>query len=102
MTKRIELQSQLEGILGSSSVWFQPPESVKLKYPVILYNFEGFHMIKNHDGIYKHMSRYTVKAIDKNPESLIGFNILNNFPYSSFDRRYISDGMVHDVITLYF
>ena len=34
---RLELQSVLEQTLGSRNVYFQPPASVKMKYPAIVY-----------------------------------------------------------------
>ena len=37
MSSRIELQDELENLLGSKNVYYQPPESVKMEYPAIVY-----------------------------------------------------------------
>ena len=37
MSNRLDLQAIFEKILGSRNVYFQPPESVKLNYPAIVY-----------------------------------------------------------------
>ena len=37
MDSRPNLQTMLEQILGSRNVYFQPPESLKLNYPAIVY-----------------------------------------------------------------
>ena len=37
MASRLDLQTFLEEILESRNVYFQPPESVKMKYPAIVY-----------------------------------------------------------------
>ena len=37
MGTRLELQSKLEEILGSRQVYYQPPETVKMEYPAIVY-----------------------------------------------------------------
>ena len=37
MKTRYELHEFLCEILGSRNVYFQPPESVKMKYPAIVY-----------------------------------------------------------------
>ena len=37
MATRLQLQAQLEEMLGSRNVYYQPPESVKLEYPAIVY-----------------------------------------------------------------
>lgn len=38
---RIDLQYLLENILGSRHVYFQPPETVKMNYPAIVYSLDG-------------------------------------------------------------
>ena len=38
MASRLNLQDKLEEVLGSKQVYFQPPESLKLKYPCIVYS----------------------------------------------------------------
>ena len=35
--RRNDLQKLLVEVLGSKNVYFQPPESVKMKYPAIVY-----------------------------------------------------------------
>ena len=38
MSRRTELQTLLEEILGSKNVYFQPPDTVSMKYPAIVYS----------------------------------------------------------------
>ena len=37
MAGRLELQSKLEELLGTRNVYYQPPESIKIGYPAIVY-----------------------------------------------------------------
>ena len=37
MANRLDLQALLEDLLGSRNVYYQPPESVKMNYPAIVY-----------------------------------------------------------------
>ena len=37
MDSRPNLQAKLEEILGNKNVYFQPPESLKLNFPAIVY-----------------------------------------------------------------
>ena len=37
MDKRQTLQSELEAILGSRNVYYQPPANLKMQYPAIRY-----------------------------------------------------------------
>ena len=38
MDKRLKLQSNLEKLLGSKHVYYQPPASLKMEYPAIRYS----------------------------------------------------------------
>ena len=52
MPSRLNLQTTLETILGSRNVYFQPPESVKLKYPAIVYSRNDIMNQFADDGVY--------------------------------------------------
>lgn len=95
------LQDTLENILGSENVYFQPPESLKLSYPAIVYELARFDTRFANDAMYKLMDCYTVTLIDKNPKSEFIKKLLT-LPYCSFDRHFKSDNLNHYVYTLYF
>ena len=71
MGKRVDLQALLETTLGSEHVYFQPPESVKMEYPCIIYSLDSGSTIFANDLPYKHDKCYSIKVIDKNPDSII-------------------------------
>ena len=98
---RTSLQEILEELLGSDRVYFQPPESIKLKYPCIVYERSDIDVrYANNEG-YKMDKRYTVTLIDRNPDSGLP-DKLAMLPYCSFDRHFVSDNLYHDVFTLYY
>ena len=101
MGSRLELHTLLENILGSHNVYFQPPASVDMHYPAIVYSRRN--MVNNHanDGIYMQNKSYEVTVIDEDPDSEI-VNRLSRVPYCQFDRHFISDNLNHDVFTLYY
>lgn len=101
MAKRLELQSLLEGILGSRNVYHQPPASIKMKYPAIRYNRKSMTTHHANNGIYLSMTEYEVILIDENPDSVF-VDKLAQLPYCKFDRQYASDNLNHYVFTLYF
>lgn len=101
MGKRTDLQTILEGLLGSRNVYFQPPESVKLKYPCIIYS-RDYGETRFADNLpYNHQIRYKVTVIDSNPDSEI-LNKVVALPSCSFSRHYTADNLNHDVYNLYF
>ena len=101
MEKRLELQALLESILGSENVYFQPPESLKMQYPAIVYkrDFASTQFAGNKP--YQHTLRYMVTVIDRNPDSEIPHKIAM-LPLSTFTRFYTADNLNHDVFSLYY
>lgn len=98
---RVELQNILETILGSRNVYFQPPSSIKLKYPCIIYNKSNEWVNSADDMDYSNYNMYSITVIDKNPDTKIGDSI-RNLPHCSFDRSYIVDNLNHYVYRLYY
>lgn len=101
MEKRLKLQQFLEEIIGSRNVYFQPPESVKLRYPCIIYSLNYMKHQYADNRPYQVHNRYLVCVIDKNPDSTIPRKIAA-LPLCSFDRSYIADNLYHTVFNLYY
>lgn len=101
MNNRLELHELLCEVLGSRNVYFQPPESITMKYPAIVYSRNR--MADNHanDDIYKRSLVYTITVIDKDPDSEIVERV-SRLPMCSYDRHFTSDNLNHDVFTIYY
>lgn len=101
MGSRPDLQSLLEAILGSDSVYFQPPENVKMVYPAIVYkrDYARSHFADNLP--YQWTFRYQVTVIDPNPDSVITPKIIE-LPMSTYIRNFPADNLNHDVFDVYF
>lgn len=97
---RIELQEKLEELLGSENVYFQPPETLKMKYPCIVYKRNGGDSDYADDYPYSYRFRYSVTVIDRNPDSLIPGKIAS-LPMCRIDRHFTADNLNHDVFILY-
>lgn len=100
MADRVELQTVLENILGSRNVYFQPPESVKMSYPAIVYSRDNIEGKFANNGTYKQDTAYEVIVIYKNPDSELPYDIAK-LPYCRFSRHYVSDNLYHDAFKLY-
>lgn len=101
MNRRLELSAILRNTLGSDNVYFQPPETVKMKYPAIVYSLDNIQNVHADDGVYLSHRRYSVTLIDKNSDSPI-VERLSALPMCQFNRHYTSDNLNHFVFTLYF
>lgn len=102
MNRRLDLSLILREILGSPNVYFQPPESIKMKYPCIRYSLSNVDAKYADNKIYADKDRYSIIVIDKDPDSVIFRNILKTFQYISFDRFYTADNLNHWSLILYY
>ena len=100
MPSRLDLQTTFENILDSRNVYFQPPATVQMKYPAIVYSRKAIDKTYADNGGYMVVPSYEVILIDKNPDSEYVDKILE-LPYCSFDRHYEADNLNHDVFTIY-
>jgi len=101
MPSRLELQTLFENILGSRNVYFQPPESVKINYPAIVYGLDNIENSFANNGVYLSKKKYLVTVIDEDPDSPIVDKVAA-LPTCRFNRRFQSDNLNHDVFILYF
>ena len=101
MNRRLELHEILVNILGSRNVYFQPPETLKLQYPAIVYTRSDIRNTFADDEVYKQSFLYEVTVIDKDPDSVI-VGKLSKLPRIRFNRHFKSDNLNHDVFTIYY
>lgn len=101
MSSRLDLQAVFEKILGSRNVYFQPPSTIRMSYPAIVYERSRIDVDHADNQAYFQYSKYTVTVIDPDPDSEIPGRIAK-LPMCSFDRHFTSDNLNHDVFNLYF
>lgn len=102
MVTRQDLQSHFEEILGSKYVYYQPPETIKLKYPCIIYSLSDIYTRNADDRHYTMQKVYNISVISRDPDNTIAESILDELPKTRFDRRYVADNLYHDILTLYY
>ena len=101
MATRIQLQTLLEELFGSSNVYYQSPASKSMEYPAFRYSKAGIESTSANDAKYSLTKRYEIIVIDRKPDNTVIDKLLA-LPYCSYDRHYVSDNLNHDVLTLYF
>lgn len=97
---RIDLQKDLENILGSDEVHFQPPANIKMTYPCIVYHRLEDRLQFADNKLYFRKKKYNVTVITRDADSDIPDKVLN-LRYTSHERNYISDNLYHSVYTVH-
>lgn len=88
-------------MLGSRNVYYQPPATVRMKYPAIVYFRKRIENSHANDGVYRQDHSYELTVISQDPEESVVEDI-SKLPLCSYDRRYVADNLNHDVFTLYY
>lgn len=97
--RRIQLHHELVELLGSNNVYFQPPESIKIKYPAIIYERENIVDTLADNIKYLKNLRFRVTVVDLDPDSVI-VTKLSDFRNAQYIRHYVVDGLNHDTFRL--
>lgn len=102
MASREELNEKFCELLGTRNVYFQPPASVRMKYPCIRYAKKG--NVANHanNKVYKATNRYDGVYIDYDPDSDIPDKLLERFEMISLGQGYQADNLNHFPFTIYY
>lgn len=91
----------LEDILGSENAYFQPPASVRMQYPAIVYSISDITNTYADNSVYRQYTSYELVVIDKDPNSELVRKV-SRLPMCRFVRHYVADNLNHDVFILFF
>lgn len=99
--RRQELHAELVEILGSDNVYYEPPESFKMKYPCIVYTRENMSLRRADNRIYSSETEYQITYISRTADDEIIDSIIDRFGDISHSRHFVSDKLHHDVFYIY-
>ena len=98
--QRLKLHYMLTAIPGPEKVYFQPPATVSLAYPCLIY--KRVRNVSRYADNQRYYGRkmYQVTVIDRNPDSYIPSEI-EKLPFCEFTSHFTADGLNHDVFNIY-
>jgi len=100
MDRQGELQTLFEELLGSSNVYYQPPENLKMKYPAISYYKTTITVRRANNAGYIIQPCFRVVVIDHKPDNAV-IEKLMHLPYCNYETHYVADNLHHDALILY-
>ena len=100
MTDRLTLHDRLLQIVPH--VYFQPPSNVRMNYPCIVYNKSTNQKTFANNQIYTRRQEYTITAMDRDPDSLMGEQLEDTFDYCYITNRFTMDGLHQTTLNLYY
>lgn len=96
---RLGLSEILHGLC--ENVYFQPPPTVQMTYPCIIYKRRTGDTIYADDSPYRFTECYTITYVDPDPDSTVPYDIAK-LPMCKMDNSFCVDNLNHTVFVLYY
>lgn len=100
--RRLYFHKLFKAIPGVTEVYYQPPSSIQMHYPCIVYSWDRNYDKRADDILYSSRRGYSLTIIDSNPDSIIPGIFQRNFQQASFERHYVANNLHHWVYNIYF
>ncbi len=100
MGNRLALHQEL--VRFAANVYYQPPATVRMKYPCIVYDLASIDSTYADNRTYQNTQKYSVTYISEGPADDLVLQFLEAFRYIRFDRHYTADNLHHYVFNLYY
>ena len=97
-----ELREVLQATEGYVNLYFQPPQSVQMKYNCIRYKRTSMNVKKANDRTYIGRDQYEIMAISRDPNSDLPRAIQEKFLYCEPGRFFVADNLYHFPFTIYY
>lgn len=94
-TRRNKLQETLSNITGIKRAYFQPPASIQLEYPCIIYTYSDERIRHANNDVYIEEDTYEIMLITKDPLPSEMMTELRDLPYTRFSRHFVKDNLHH-------
>lgn len=99
---RQELSGILADVMSSCGetphLYFQPPETVKLQYPCVIYQFKTLTSLYADNDPYRFSVSYDVTYITRSPTSSVPAAMAKRHAMA-FDRYYVAENLHHYAYT---
>lgn len=102
MKERIDLHNELCYIIGTSQAYYQPPESMRLRYPCFVYERNPGYTTRANNQLYHYEHNYQLTYITDDSETDVPLTVLGHFQKCRYERSFVSDNLYHHVFDLYY
>lgn len=98
---RLDFQTFLETFKGDRNVYFQPPPSLRMNYPAIVYDLADIENTHADNLTYFQDISYDLTYITKDPDDPMIYS-LSKLPMCMFNRMYTADNLNHYSYTIFY
>lgn len=91
---RLTVHDLLTSFLDNDHCYYQPPESIKLEYPCIIYKYDNNTRFMADDKPYAIAHQFIITFITRDPDDSI-LDAMFEEPKLRFDRYYVAENLHH-------
>lgn len=99
---RKDFNTELVDFLGTGNVYYNPPESVKISYPCIIYKPSRPSGVNANNKRYFNMKCYEVTMISRDPEWGLPDQMMEHFSFCDLGVPFTTDNLWHWPFTIYY
>lgn len=100
---RIDLHNMIKSLTPTGwNIYFQPPESIKLSFPCIIYGRGEIDAKYADDKMYVGKRAYNVQIISRDPECTLAETLMMNISGCKSTGLSVIDNLYHDNLTIYY
>jgi len=96
----LTVHSYLASLFPTVTLYFQPPETLKLTYPCIIYSIENIFTRHADNRPYKIKNRYSLMLITRTLDETLN-DILLSIESARFERLFIGENLYHFIVTIH-
>ena len=100
-SKELKLDRLMRDTLGSDYVYFQPPESVSMFYPCVVWNLAKLPVVYADDKAYLKNPKYVIRYISPDPDDPMRDTLVDVLGVPII-QVYCKDGLYHFIYELYY
>ena len=98
---RMALRERILAATEIPNLYYQPPESVKLSYPCIIYSLGGVETAHANNCPYWTALKFDLLLIDKDPSSVYAGRLFDGLCGCKLTRAYTADNLNHWAFSIY-
>ena len=99
--RRLLFDEMIKEVTGLTHVYYDPPESVLMEYPAIVYKKTKMPALYANNKKYVKSIAFEVQVICEDPDTIY-VDKVQDIKFSAFDRHFVADDLHHDVLTIIF
>lgn len=96
-----DLHDVLKNLMPGIPIYFQPPESIRMQYPCLIYTIDGTNSVHADNIKYADTRIYQLILVQRQPDTYL-LDVVNSLQMCEHTGRLVVGGLYQDQFRLFF